>query len=174
MSSMTPFFSITASSSFFTSSKVKPYWKPEQPPPVTNTRSLSSELPSSSISCLTLLAALSLNISGDGISAEVSGETLSVTAFIANAPWLAAGSELKLYALRLGTAVDQPAFDHRALLNLDALVVHIAFDPGASLEFESLRGVHRPVDCSVHDNVRRLYLAVDARVGRHHQSARLF
>src|SRR5438309_2105495 len=75
MSSMTPFFSITASSSFFTSSKVKPYWKPEQPPPVTNTRSLSSGLPSSSISCLTLFAALSLNTSGEGIS---------VTAFISS------------------------------------------------------------------------------------------
>src|SRR5437879_13382914 len=75
MSSMTPFFSITASSSFFTSSKVKPYWKPEQPPPVTNTRSLSSGLPSSSISCLTLFAALSLNTSGEGTS---------VTAFISS------------------------------------------------------------------------------------------
>ena len=68
MSSLTPFFSITESSSFCTSSKVKPYWKPEQPPPVTNTRSLSSGLPSSSISCLTLLAALSEKTSGAGIS----------------------------------------------------------------------------------------------------------
>src|ERR1700752_1681801 len=68
-----PFLSIPASSSFFTSSKVKPYWNPEQPPPVTNTRSLISGLPSSSISCLNLFAALSLNPSGEGIS---------VTAFI--------------------------------------------------------------------------------------------
>ena len=46
---------------------------PEQPPPVTNTRSFNSGLPSSSISCLTLFAALSVKISGAGIS---------VTAFI--------------------------------------------------------------------------------------------
>src|SRR4029078_5246462 len=72
MSSVTPFFSIAASSSFLVSSKVSPYWKPEQPPPVTNTRSLSSGLPSSSISCLTLLAALSLKDSGTGISATAS------------------------------------------------------------------------------------------------------
>src|SRR5436190_18607412 len=69
MSSITPFFSITVSSSLFTSSKVKPYWKPEQPPPVTNTRSFNSVLPSSSINCLTLLAALSVKTSGAGISA---------------------------------------------------------------------------------------------------------
>src|SRR5947199_8006471 len=72
MSSMTPFFSITASSSFFTSSKVKPYWRPEQPPPVTNTRSLSSLLPSSSIKDFTLLAALSVKRSGSGIAVAIS------------------------------------------------------------------------------------------------------
>src|SRR4051812_22767957 len=78
MRSITPFFSITASSSLFTSSKVKPYWNPEQPPPVTNTRSFSSALPSSSISCFTLLAALSVKTSGAGISVTA----FSVTAFM--------------------------------------------------------------------------------------------
>src|SRR5712692_3985776 len=68
-SSITPFFSSTVSSSFFTSSKVKPYWNPEQPPPVTNTRSFKSALPSSSINCLTLFAALSVKTNGAGISA---------------------------------------------------------------------------------------------------------
>src|SRR6185503_13141333 len=125
MSSVTPFFSIAASSSFLVSSKVNPYWKPEQPPPVTNTRSLSSGLPSSSISCLTLLAALSLKTSGVGIS---------VTAFIACS--LAPGRELQLDALHLGGMVHQPSFDHRALVDLDGLVMHISFDPRARLEFE--------------------------------------
>src|SRR3954470_11389458 len=69
---------MTVSSSFFTSSKVNPYWNPEQPPPVTNTRSLSSVLPSSSISCFTLLAALSVKTSGAGISVTA----FSVTAFM--------------------------------------------------------------------------------------------
>src|SRR6266446_2891281 len=121
MSSMTPFFSITASSSFFTSSKVKPYWKPEQPPPVTNTRSLSSGLPSSSISCLTLFAALSLNTSGEGIS---------VTAFSSSAR-----GELQLDPFDVGDVVHQPSLDHRALVDFDALVVHIAFDLRPRLEF---------------------------------------
>src|SRR5438132_9382917 len=103
---MTPFFSITASSSFFTSSNVKPYWKPEQPPPVTNTRSFSSGLPSSVISSLTLFAALSLKSSGAGIS---------VTAFMC-APELRfarpAGGELQLDALDVGGVMHQAPFDH--------------------------------------------------------------
>src|SRR5579859_551489 len=114
MRSCTPFFSITASSSFFTSSKVKPYWKPEQPPPVTKTRSLSSGLPSSSISCLTLFAALSLKTSGDGIS---------VTAFI-RAPvpaLLGTGRELELDALHLTRMMHQAPFNHGALMDLDGL-----------------------------------------------------
>src|SRR5438034_9566155 len=108
MSSMTPFFSITASSSFFTSSKVKPYWKPEHPPPVTNTRSFSSGLPSSSISCLTLFAALSLKDSGAGIS---------VTAFmVCSVTLLLVGRrELQFDAFHLGGVVHQPPFDHGAL-----------------------------------------------------------
>jgi hypothetical protein len=60
------------SSSLVTSSKVKPYWKPEQPPPVTKTRNFSSGLPSSSINALTLLAALSVKLKG----------LISVAAFI--------------------------------------------------------------------------------------------
>src|SRR5438445_119865 len=164
MSSMTPFFSITASSSFFTSSKVKPYWKPEQPPPVTNTRSLSSGLPSSSISCLTLFAALSLNTSGEGIS---------VTAFISSHSWIrfssSARGELQLDPFGIGDVVHQPALDHRPLVDFDALVVHIAFDLRPRLEFERLGGVDGPVDRAVDHDVRGLHFAVDARIGRHHQ-----
>src|SRR5436309_2591124 len=74
MSRLTPFFCITVSSSFATSSKVKPYCRPEQPPPVTNTRSLSSLLPSSSISDFTLLAALVVNMSGSGINVAVDAQ----------------------------------------------------------------------------------------------------
>src|SRR6187402_2519835 len=73
MSSVTPFLAIAVSSSLTISSKVKPYWKPEQPPPCTNTRSLRSGLPSSSTSSLTLLAALSVKTSGGG-GASASGE----------------------------------------------------------------------------------------------------
>src|SRR6266851_6760877 len=165
MSSMTPFFSITASSSFFTSSKVKPYWKPEQPPPVTKTLSLSSELPSSSISCLTLFAALSLNTSGEGISVEVSGEILSVTAFISMLRWLAARGELQLHALGFGAVVHESPLDHCALLDFDALVVHVPFDSRARLEFEGLGRMDGSVDGAVHDDVRGLDFAVDARIG---------
>src|SRR5690242_7576209 len=134
MSSMTPFFSITESSSFCSSSKVKPYWKPEQPPPVTKTRSLSSGLPSSSISCLTLLAALSEKTSGAGIS---------VTAFMViprcATPNLARRTlfcDLELDAFHLGRMVHETAFDHGALLDFDAFVVHVPFDPRVGLQFK--------------------------------------
>ncbi len=80
MSSVTPFLLICVSSSATASSNVNPYWKPEQPPPCTNTRSFSSGLPSSSTSSLTLAAALSVKTSGPGIS-EVAGES-SATALM--------------------------------------------------------------------------------------------
>ncbi|MCY1547759.1 hypothetical protein D9M68_838320 [compost metagenome] len=64
----TPFFVMVVSSSLTTSSKVKPYWKPEQPPPCTNTRSLRSGLPSSATNSATLAAALSVKTSGAGMS----------------------------------------------------------------------------------------------------------
>src|SRR4029077_14368505 len=147
MSSFTPFFSITESSSFCTSSKVKPYWKPEQPPPVTKTRNLSSLLPSSSISCFTLFAALSLKSSGAGIS---------VTAFIPapDVGLLAARSKLQFYALGLRPVMHQAAFHDRALGDLDALVVHVTFDPRPRLEFERLGRLHGSVDGAVHHDVR--------------------
>src|SRR5205085_1407946 len=163
MSRVTPFFSMTASSSFFTSSKVKPYWKPEQPPPVTNTRSLSSGLPSSSINCLTLFAALSLKTSGVGIS---------VTAFII-CSWLCARGELQLDTLHLGAMMHQPAFNHSALMDFDALIVHIAFDPRPSLEFERLRSMNRAMNGAIDDNVRRQHFAIDPRICGHHQGAGL-
>src|SRR3954463_16245090 len=79
ISSVTPFLLICVSSSATASSNVKPYWKPEQPPPCTKTRSFSSGLPSSSTSSLTLAAALSVKTIGAGISVE--GES-SATAFM--------------------------------------------------------------------------------------------
>src|SRR5258706_7726830 len=163
MRSFTPFFSITESSSFWRWSKVKPSWNREQPPPVTNTRSFSSGLPSSSMSCLTLFAALSEKTSGSGIS---------VTAFMhcsfGPARLL---RDFQLDGFHFRRMVHQPALDDRALLDLDALVMHVPFDPRMGLEFERLARIHRPVDGAVHDDVRGLHLAVDARVlGNHHRT----
>src|SRR3970282_525132 len=151
---------MTASSSFWTSSNVNPYWKPEQPPPVTSTRSLSSGFPSSSISCLTLFAALSLNNSGAGIS---------VTSLMSLRSWLSARRELQLDALHFGGMMHKAPVDHGPLMDFDTLVVHVPFDLRARLEFERLCSMHRTVDRAVHHDVRGLHLAVDARLGRHHQ-----
>src|SRR5580698_5147683 len=66
MRSWTPRFSTQKSPSSIFSSKVKPYWKPEQPPPETNTRSFRFGLASSRISSLTLPAAASVKTSTSG------------------------------------------------------------------------------------------------------------
>src|SRR5450830_1320831 len=63
----TPSVTMVVSSSANWSSKAKPYWKPEQPPPVTYRRSFRSGLPSSSISSATLAAAWWVNSSSEGI-----------------------------------------------------------------------------------------------------------
>src|SRR2546428_6215542 len=71
----TPFLVMVVSSSLVISSKVKPYWKPEQPPPCTNTRNFKSGLPSSAISSATLDAALSVKTKGAGISVWIFSAT---------------------------------------------------------------------------------------------------
>src|SRR5271170_6888418 len=62
-SNWTPAFSTQKSPSSIFSSKVKPYWKPEQPPPETNTRNLRFGFASSRISSPTLPAAASVKTS---------------------------------------------------------------------------------------------------------------
>ena len=59
---------MVVSSSLVISSKVKPYWKPEHPPPCTKTRSFNSGFPSSAIKSATLAAALSVKTIGTGMS----------------------------------------------------------------------------------------------------------
>src|SRR6266403_6023739 len=61
--SCTPWFSMQKSPSSIFSSKVNPYWKPEQPPPETNTRNLRAGFASSRISSPTLPAAASVKTS---------------------------------------------------------------------------------------------------------------
>src|ERR1700722_12375917 len=61
--SCTPWFSMQKSPSSTFSSKVNPYWKPEHPPPETNTRNLRLGFASSRISSPTLPAAASVKTS---------------------------------------------------------------------------------------------------------------
>src|SRR3982751_2349254 len=105
MRRLTPFFCITVSSSFAASSNVKPYCSPEQPPPVTNTRSLSSLLPSSSISAFTLLAALSVKRVGSGIAVEMSFIRISVSLSLGGGA--RRGFQLHYLVAFLGALVDE-------------------------------------------------------------------
>src|ERR1700721_1061263 len=72
--SCTPRFSTQKSPSSIFSSKVKPYWKPEQPPPETNTRNFRLGFASSRISSPTLPAAASVKISTSGMGGARSAE----------------------------------------------------------------------------------------------------
>src|SRR5215470_11232353 len=146
MSSITPFFSMTVSSSLFTSSKVNPYWNPEQPPPVTKTRSFNSALPSSSISCFTLFAALSVKTKGAGISATAFIPLLLSQIDFGLRTYGAFGSkfkpkrwplpdrfarrQLELHGLRFSfaRAMHQVPLDYRPEMHFQAVVVHVSFD----------------------------------------------
>src|SRR5512140_1332181 len=123
MSRLTPPFVITVSSSLATSSKVKPYWSPEQPPPVTNTRSLSSLLPSSSISAFTLLAALSVKTSGSGIVVAMSFMRV-LQSCVVSVRSAGLGLELHDLVALLRALVHQLPHDDRADVDFDRLVGH--------------------------------------------------
>src|SRR5215203_5634169 len=135
MSRLTPFFCITVSSSFATSSNVKPYCRPEQPPPVTNTRSFSSLLPSSSMRALTLLAALSVKTSGSGI---VVMSFISILRWIFSVGISRMGLELDHLLALLGRFVHQLAHHDRADVDLDRFVRHISCDTGLGQQFDIL------------------------------------
>src|ERR1700761_2958297 len=89
-SSCTPPFSTQKSPSSMFSSKVKPYWKPEQPPPDTNTRSFRFGLASSLMSSPTLPAAASVKTStwgGGGLKVVVSMGLVYSGLQIQSKPW---------------------------------------------------------------------------------------
>src|SRR5450830_1411273 len=93
----TPSVTMVVSSSASWSSKAKPYWKPEQPPPVTYRRSFRSGLPSSSISSATLAAAWWVNSSSEGIRpgrAASTGVGLAWAMAMFLGRWLGDGSGL--------------------------------------------------------------------------------
>src|SRR5450631_918101 len=91
-SSCTPWFSTQKSPSSIFSSKVNPYWKPEQPPPETNTRSLRFGFASSRIRSPTLPAAASVNTSTVGGGGSKSPDAADsdvalMVAFYPAGPW---------------------------------------------------------------------------------------
>src|SRR6185369_14906718 len=138
--------------------KVKPYCRPEQPPPVTNTRSLSSLLPSSSISVFTLFAALSVKTSGSGIAVAMSF-MIALQLRSIRAP--GRGLELDhLVALRRGLVHQLPHHD-RADVDLDGLVRDIPCDSCLREEFDVLRGLHGAGHGAIDHHMGYMDLALD-------------
>src|SRR3954469_10087673 len=163
---------ITVSSSFVTSSNVKPYCRPEQPPPVTKTRSLRSLLPSSSIRAFTLFAALSVKSSGSGIAVDMSFMRISPRFWVSSG---GGGSGFQLHHLftLLGAFVHQLPHDDGAHMDLDRLVRDIPCDAGLRKEFDVLGPADRARDGAVDDHVGDVDLALDLGQLRQHQRAGL-
>src|SRR5690348_16545803 len=147
MSSVTPSFTIDVSSSLIDSSKVKPYWNPEQPPPLTKTRNLRSGFPSSVMRSFTLAAAASVNISGAGISVgafihepliKILGNYLPVSRCgqpDQKSIRRCRGPERKSGLPSRILFVHESALDDRSELNLQRPVVHISGDFTFGLQF---------------------------------------
>src|SRR5687767_11012272 len=171
MSRLTPFFFITVSSSFATSSNVKPYCSPEHPPPVTKTRSLSSLLPSSSMRAFTLLAALSVKTSGSGITVAMS--FMMFSGYNSSGGGVRGGFQLDHLLALLRAFVDQLAHHDRADVDLDRLVRHIACDTGLGEQFDVLRAPDGSCDGAVDDHVGHVDLPFDLRQLGNHQGAGL-
>src|SRR4029079_4911030 len=161
---------MTVSSSLATSSKVNPYCRPEQPPPVTNTRSLSSLLPSSSISDFTLLAALSVKTSGSGIAVAMS---FMISLRLLSVRARGGGLELDHLVAFRGGFVHQLAHHDRADVDLDGLVRDIPCDSRLREEFDVLRGLHWAGDGAVDHHMGYMDLALYFCKLRDDQSARL-
>src|SRR4051812_40213131 len=153
ISRLTPFFCMTVSSSFATSSKVNPYCRPEHPPPVTKTRSLSSLLPSSSMSAFTLLAALSVKRSGSGIAVAISFISNLLDSWDSVGVGAGVGLQLDHLVGLLGAFVHQLPHDDRTDVDLDRLVRDISCDPGLGEEFDVLGPPHRARDRAVDDDM---------------------
>src|SRR5438045_3509187 len=161
MSSVTPFLTIAVSSSLVASSNVNPYWNPEHPPPVTNTRSLRSGLPSSSIRDLTFAAALSENVSGAGISVmSFMAAPRSAASIIGCRPGRrnpGASKENSFgscplqfdYRRHTGFGVIEASPQDGANVHFERLVAHISRDACLRLQFDKAVGDHGPDDLAV-------------------------
>src|SRR5258705_9502336 len=80
--------------------------------------------------------------------------------------------ELQLHRFCLDRAVYQMPLDYGAEMHLQAVVMHISFDPRARLEFEEFGHIHGPGDLSVHDQVRYADFPFDTSLFAQHQSRR--
>src|SRR5437773_1665209 len=170
MRRLTPFFCITVSSSFATSSNVKPYCRPEHPPPVTNTRSFRSLLPSSSMRAFTLFAALSVKRSGSGIVAAVAMSFMKFSVGSRSSVGIArVRLELDDLLALLRALVHQLAHHDRADVDLDRSVCDISCDTRLGEEFDILRRAHRSCDGAVDHDMRDIDVAFHLRELRDHE-----
>src|SRR5512138_1048897 len=148
ISSVTPPFSTRVSPSSRFSSNVKPYWKPEQPPPCTKTRSLRFGLDSSRISSPTLAAAASVKTRVGAADSGVMAVSMGTERAGIKCRRSAAG---RLFFRRrrggllaglgaLTRLVNELAVDLRSHLHFDQRVIHVARDARGGAELDAVVG----------------------------------
>src|SRR5438132_12769049 len=145
---------------------MKPYCSPEHPPPVTNTRSFRSLLPSSSMRAFTLLAALSVKRSGSGIVAVVAmsfmkfsvGSVSSASVGIARV-----GLELDDLLALLRALVHQLPHHDRTDVDLDRSVCDISCDTCLGEALDILRRAPATCDGGVDRRLREVDVASHPR-----------
>src|SRR5882757_5383476 len=128
--SWTPWFSTQKSPSSIFSSKVKPYWKPEQPPPETNTRNLRLGFASSRISSPTLPAAASVKTKTSGGGGSISDWIAEFEDVLMAIVYSAACAQSKLRFFR-GTGVTfARSRQSRRTGPVDQLTINLGADRG--------------------------------------------
>src|ERR1700686_92390 len=187
--SCTPWFSMQKSPSSTFSSKVNPYWKPEQPPPETNTRNLSAGLASSPINSPPFPAAASVKTSTLGWGGArwawvIVSDVALMVAFYPAGPWSIKVPDLSL-GLRFTRPVprrlhacpicpmDQLPIDLGADRSFNDGVVNIAKNARLGAEFDPIGRVDVAFDDAVQDDIGRDDRALHAAVLAHRQEGAL-
>src|ERR1700730_3210104 len=161
-SSCTPWFSTQKSPSSTFSSNVNPYWKPEHPPPETNTRSLRFGFASSRISSPTLPAAASVKTKTSGGGGAISDCKADSEVAFMTVVYSPASGQSKLRLAR-GTSITLAAPEVRPVdhlpVNLGAdrgfndRVPHISQHARLFAQLDPFSGVDIALDDAVEDDV---------------------
>src|SRR3984893_5125328 len=169
-SSFTPRFSTQVSPSWICSSNSKPYCSPEQPPPCTNTRSMSFGFPSPRIRSPTLRAAASVNRSR-GASCSASVVLIDLLLWAQSRSPLRRGqsrtshpqvpSALLALPRGLRRKTHQLSLDLGAQGHFNDAVVNVALDAGGRPQNHAFAGVDIALDRPLQPHVRHVHRPFD-------------
>src|SRR6202162_3459299 len=168
--SFTPWFATQVSPSWICSSNSKPYCSPEQPPPCTNTRSMSFGFPSPRIRSPTLRAAASVNRS-TGASCSASVVLIDLLLWSQSRSPLQRGqsrtshpqvpSALPARRRGLRRKAHQLSHDLGAKGHYNDAVVNVALDAGCRPQNHAFAGMDIALDRTLKHHVRHVHRPFD-------------